>query len=84
MNQIAGKKTVLRLTNRNVLEKHTETSHISARFIDVGYGTDGKPTAPPRTTAVLDDAQCVSRVSIDRDLQRKHLYHPGRIATQTE
>jgi hypothetical protein len=67
MNALATKKTILRLSTKNVLNQHTETQHISARFKDIGYGSDGKPVTLGTATTVLKDSQTVSRVSIDRD-----------------
>ena len=67
MDSPTTKRTVLRLSTRHELTEHQETSHISARFRDVGYGADGAPATPPSATSVLQQSHNVSKVSVDRD-----------------
>jgi hypothetical protein len=67
MESIATKRTVLRLSTRHELTEHQETTHISVRYRDVGYGTDGKAVTPPSVSSVLEEVQNVRKVSVDRD-----------------
>jgi hypothetical protein len=67
MTGTATKRTILRLSNKNELTQHIMTSHGSGRVRDIGYGADGKPVTPPSTSAVLQDAQSVRKVTVDRD-----------------
>jgi hypothetical protein len=67
MESLATKRTVLRLSTRHELTEYRETSHISARFRDVGYGADGKPATPSSAVSVLPEARNVRQVTVDRD-----------------